>query len=967
MHAQRSGLDAKSLKAMPASRRGSRRVQLALTLAVVLVALVGNFAGLYRPLDQALTDWRFTLDRHPPSGNVVFVEIDPKSLAEIGVWPWPRHLYAELLDRLMALGADETVFDIDLSSASSEAEDVAFAAALNRAGGYAALAAFRQFDPTTGTLAVTLPLPRFRAAAEPVMVNVVGAQGGAVRRYPAGMDVAGAYVPSLAEALSGKKLVAGENFSIDYGLDVSAIDRIPFADVLDGKVDPRRLAGKQIVVGASAQELRDLFTVPRFGTLPAGLVQIVATETLAQGRALHDAGPLPAALVVLFVGLLLGLADWRGRLAAEIGLLLALPLLAEGAAFVLQARAHLLLPTASFDVACVGLLALMLLRELAQSRRQRAAAARERDALQRTLDGVIADNFDGIAIIDAAGRIVAASKVAADLLGLARNIVGERAAAVLPGAIASAMERAFGAPPGPAPPPSAPHEVTHGEAGARRSLDYVVTRSEISSADGTSRRIVSVTFRDITERRRNEKQLAFLATHDPLTGVLSRLAFVDQLATLLSSDAERDLGLTLFAIDLGRFRRANEMFGHSFGDRVVREAARRLGELAPSAIGRIGGDSFAVVRRGVLDAAGTNTYGAALLGRLTAPYEFEGRRVVLSARVGVSNSNRSGFDGERLVGDADMALAALKGVPGNAVESFAPAMMQRFHDRQEMEAALRQAIAEHQLAVHYQPQIELASGRLAGVEALLRWQHPVLGAVPPGSFVPIAEETGLIVELGRYVLDTACRELADWPKEVKFAVNVSPTQLELDDVVMAVRTALNRHGVAPGRLDIEITEGVFAQPGAQLDDALARLRQLGVGLALDDFGTGYSSLGYLSRLPAGVLKIDRSFIMQLPEDAGTLAIVKAVLGLAKTLGKQVVAEGIESPEQSKLLTDLGCDLGQGYLFGRAMPIEALRRRYADIYGGVVPAQARLGARLRLVGGADHRVSLPQAIEFGEQR
>ncbi len=409
------------------------------------------------------------------------------------------------------------------------------------------------------------------------------------------------------------------------------------------------------------------------------------------------------------------------------------------------------------------------------------------------------------------------------------------------------------------------------------------------------------------------------------------------------------------------------MFGHSFGDRVAREAAQRLTDLAPLAVGRIGGDSFAVARRGVLDPSSVKSYGATLISRLTAPYEFEGRRVVLSARVGVTNSNNSGFDGDHLVGHADMALAALKGVPGSAIESFAPAMMQRFLDRQEMEAALRQAIAEHQLTVHYQPQIALASGRLAGVEALLRWHHPVLGAVPPGSFVPIAEETGLIVELGRQVLDIACRDLADWPNNIRFAVNVSPAQLELDDVVEAVRAALKRHDIAPGRLDIEITEGVCAQPGPQLDDALARLRLLGVGLALDDFGTGYSSLGYLSRLPAGTLKIDRSFIAQLPDDTDKLAIVKAVLSLAKTLKKQVVAEGIETEAQARLLTDLGCDLGQGYLFGRAVPIDVLRRRYADIHGGRVPARARRGAaRLRLVGGADHRVGLPHAVELGEQ-
>ena len=737
-----------------AGRGGIGGAQLALAAGVVLLALLASFAGVFRPLDDRLMDWRFGLLGHPPSGNTVFVEIDPKSLAQIGVWPWPRHLYGELLDRLMAAGTGETVFDIDLSSASNETEDAAFAAALERAGGYAALAAFRQFDPVTGQIVVTQPLARFRVGAESVMVNVVGPRDGVVRRYPGGMEVVGSYTPSLAEVLSGKSLDPGTDFYLDFGLDVTAIDRIPVVDVLDGKVDARRLAGKTVVIGASAQELRDLFAVPRFGVLPGGLVQIAATETLAQGRALHELGALPPALVMLLAGVLLGLVG-RRRLMARSALLLGLPVLAEALAFLLQARANLLFDTAGIDAACLGLLAAVLLRELILSRRLRAAAARQRDALQRMLDRVIADNFDGIAIVDADGRIVAASAVANRLLvGEDHSIVGKRAAAILPGVIAGAVERAFrGA--DASPPQTAPTEVTLGEASARRSLDYVVMPSEIAAADGTTNRVVSVTFRDITERRHNEERLAFFAAHDPLTGVLSRLAFVDRLETLLATDAERDLGLTLFAVDLGRFRRANEMFGHSFGDRVAREAAQRLTDLAPLAVGRIGGDSFAAARRGVLDPSSVKSYGATLISRLTAPYEFEGRRVVLSARVGVTNSNNSGFDGDHLVGHADMALAALKGVPGSAIESFAPAMMQRFLDRQEMEAALRQAIAEHQLTVHYQPQITLASGRLAGVEALLRWHHPVLGAVPPGSFVPIAEETGLIVELGRQVLDIA--------------------------------------------------------------------------------------------------------------------------------------------------------------------------------------------------------------------
>ena len=906
----------------PARPRGWR-LRAALALLVAVTAIAAAQLGLLRPLDNGLADWRFAQTNRPPTGSVVLVEIDPASLRRVGVWPWPRRVYAELLDKLMALGATDTAFDIDFSSASDEADDTAFAAALGRAGGYAHLAAFRQLS-ATGGLELTLPLPRFLDEAEAVAANVVAEPDGIVRRYLSGMTIGHTYYPSLAESFSGRTLRPDEPFSIDYGIDTSSIDRVSVADILSDSVDPARIAGRQVIVAATAQELRDLFTVPRFGTIPGGLLQALGVESLKQGRALHAAGNLMPAAIVLALGLFFLLRPRQERLWRE-AVLAALCLLAvEGAGYAAQLYGGLLLHTTAIDLAIVGYLVAAVLAELEAKRRLHATAARERDAVRRILDQVIADNFDGVVVIDESRKVIAASAVAERLLGQGLSLAEGSLAAALPDGLDQPVERVLAESDEGSLDRRATGELTLAIGGERRALEYAVTRSVVALDGGLGRRVVCLTFRDISERRRHEERLAFLAAHDPLTGALSRLALVEAIETTLATERGRAEGLTVMIVDLGRFRAINDMFGHSFGDEVMKEVVCRLQGLEMMAVGRVGGDSFAVARRGALDSAEALSLGSGVVSRLAEPYLIGGRRAVLSARAGLTTSALSGHTGGVLLSHADMALSATKDMVGNAVEIFAPAMTVRLVEKQEMEQALRTALHERQFEVFYQPLVRLADRQIVGVEALLRWQHPTFGTISPGRFIPIAEETGLMVELGRDVLVTACREVAGWPGQLRLAVNVSPVQFELGDVLADVSAALAESGLPPARLELEITEGLFVDPGHPAGLALERLRSLGVGVALDDFGTGYSSLGYLSRLPADRIKIDRSFVMALPGDDDGKAVVSAVLAMAHTLGKEAVAEGIETEAQAALLLRLGCDLAQGYLFGKPMPAGELR-------------------------------------------
>ena len=423
-----------------------------------------------------------------------------------------------------------------------------------------------------------------------------------------------------------------------------------------------------------------------------------------------------------------------------------------------------------------------------------------------------------------------------------------------------------------------------------------------------------LTFRDITASRQAHDRLTYVARHDVLTGALSRAALLEHLAAL----TEAKTPLTLLLFDLTRFRTINETLGFAYGDQVLRAAVSRLINPTISAIARLGGDSFAVVFPNALDDEAIKHTCRDLIASLAAPYAFDGRSAIVGVSIGVTTSALSQAEPHLMLSHADIAHSAAKTIVGNGFVVFDPAMDVRLQTKRELELALRYGIANNELSVAYQPQVSLATGELVGVEALVRWTMPGGRTVSPADFIPIAEETGLIVELGQWVLDTACKEAAAWPSNIKLAVNFSPIQFELTDVVETVSEALASSGLNPRRLDIEITEGIFLAGSARIEAMLAGVRQLGVGVALDDFGTGYSSLGYLGRLPIDKIKIDQSFVRKLPLDSEAMAVIHAVVALALALKKVIVVEGVENDQQAGLLRKMGCEIAQGFYFGKPM-------------------------------------------------
>jgi diguanylate cyclase (GGDEF)-like protein/PAS domain S-box-containing protein len=444
--------------------------------------------------------------------------------------------------------------------------------------------------------------------------------------------------------------------------------------------------------------------------------------------------------------------------------------------------------------------------------------------------------------------------------------------------------------------------------------------------------------RDVSERRAFERQLEHQAFHDPVTNLANRALFGERVRHAVARTRREGRGLAVVFLDLDDFKAVNDSLGHAAGDAVLIEVAKRLATSvrASDTAARFGGDEFAVLLEDVSGAQEAADTAERILAELARPFAIERREIVVRGSIGITIAEKgAGVDAEELLRNADAAMYIAKRDGKGGYRLFEPAMHDGVIARLELRADLQQAVTSGQLELYYQPVVRLSDGTVSGVEALLRWNHPERGMVGPDVFIPLAEEMGLIIEMGRWVLNEGCRRAVEIQKvapQLTMAVNLSVKQLQHGDIVADVRSALRASGLDPARLTLEITESVMMTDTDLAVKRLHELKALGVRLAMDDFGTGYSSLSYLSRLPVDILKMDRSFLRQgaSPQASG---LANAVVSLGATLELEVVAEGIERPEQWERLRELGCDLGQGFYFARPMDVkstlEFLRTPLAD--------------------------------------
>ena len=433
------------------------------------------------------------------------------------------------------------------------------------------------------------------------------------------------------------------------------------------------------------------------------------------------------------------------------------------------------------------------------------------------------------------------------------------------------------------------------------------------------------TIEDITARKRAEEKIAHLAHYDALTDLPNRVLFREKLEQALA-EITPGKQIAVLYIDIDEFKGVNDALGHPIGDELLKGVANRLrGCLKETDVAaRLGGDEFAVIQTAVKNPSDTMQLVEEIHGAIREPLECAGHLITTDASIGIALAPGEGLDLDRLLKNADLALYGAKGDGRRTYRFFEAGMEARAKARRTLELELRQAITDDAFEVHYQPVVDLGNGQIGCCEALVRWRHPKLGMISPAEFIPIAEETGLINRLGHWVLDTACREAANWPDHVRVAVNVSPVQFRSQALALNVATALAASGLAASRLELEITEAVLIRDDEVALAILHQLRELGVRVALDDFGTGYSSLSYLHRFPFDKIKIDRSFVRDIASKGASCSIVEAVVNIAAASNMTTAAEGVETERQRDLLRDLGCTEMQGFLFGPAIPASEIR-------------------------------------------
>jgi diguanylate cyclase (GGDEF)-like protein/PAS domain S-box-containing protein len=493
---------------------------------------------------------------------------------------------------------------------------------------------------------------------------------------------------------------------------------------------------------------------------------------------------------------------------------------------------------------------------------------------------------------------------------------------------------------------------------------------------------------DLTQMRQSEVELDRLARQDALTGLANRQALRRALDDALVGAVRRKHRCSVFLLDLDRFKAVNDTLGHPAGDTLLRLVALRLRDVIGEAgqVGRLGGDEFEVVLPNTSSKDELSKLAQGIIDSLSRPYTINGTAVSIGASVGIVTSDYDDRTSDDLMRDADLALYAAKAAGKGCFRFFAPEMHEAARERQLMESDLRVALEKGQLSVVFQPSVNASSEAVTGFEALVRWEHPEQGPVSPVQFIPLAEEIGLIDEIGEWVLRTACAEAAKWPQNISVAVNLSPVQFKSHALPAMVRSVLSDTELPANRLELEITEGVFLSNDEHVHEMIGNLKAIGLKLALDDFGTGYSSLSYLQRVPFDKIKIDRSFVSGASDPTSrNAALIRAMVGLASDLKMQTTAEGVETQDELQLVRDLGCSLVQGYIFGKPMPAdEALELavkgaptmpaqypprepRMRIIRAALLHYQGRvLGARLRNISSGGALVECREELPVGAQ-
>ena len=888
-------------------------------LAVAAVVAGLYLSGVLEPLERTLLDARYGLDRREATGRLVLVAMDARSVDALNARPWPRSHHATVVENLLEARSERVALAVDLSTRTTVTEDRELAAALAASGRRVVLPVLVQAPE--GASASDAPVERVPLPTLRRHVALAGVGGppdgdGTTRRYGGHGDTG---PPALATMLSHAS-PGSDEFYVDFSIDPASIPTLSFVDVLSGRFEPDAVRDRVILVGPTEADPVDGVRVPRWGMLSGPLLEALAFESLAQRRTLRRCGPWFTLTLVLLlslaVGPLLGARSWQGGLLVT--------LVAAGSLWALACIAQRFSPwildVVPGELALIGCYFAGLLERLERPALGGLRRARLEGRVETLMRNVVEGSFDAILTLDRHGRVESFNRAAEAMFGYDRAAAMGRDAGdfVLlpdsPGGDESALAFVAGL-------HGLLEAIGQRQDGGEFPVEIALTSLQSSETTG---RVLFV--RDISVRKAQQRALEHQALHDALTELPNCFLLRRKLEEALQV-ARADRGeLAFLLLDMDRFKEINDTLGHHTGDRLLRSIATRLRTaLRPAdTIARFGGDEFAVLLPSA-DEESARRVARRLVRVLQTPFRLDGLVLQVETSVGVALFPGDGNDATSLLQRADVAMYAAKRC-GSEIQFY-----EADHDlaslRQlTLSGELREAIEDGGLRLVYQPKVSASLDRVTGVEALLRWQHSQYGHVPPEEFIALAEQSGMIGPLTQFVFATALQQCADWNASglrLEMSVNVSAHNLLDETLPLGLERLLADTGVAAEQLTLEITESVIMEDPQRALSVATQLRALGVNISIDDFGIGYSSLGYLKKLPARELKIDRSFVMEMDRNLDDATIVRSTIELAHNLGLRVVAEGVEREEIWLSLKEQGCDIGQGYLFSRPLPPDRL--------------------------------------------
>ena len=899
----------------------------------VMIALAFVLScGWHGPLRHALADLRFGWQSRQASGDIVIVAIDASSIDEVGVWPWPRQIHADLLRRLQQAGAHDIALDVDFSTPSDALSDRAFADALESVGGSVILPSFQQPGVNKTTIHFNQPLKQFGNHAWPAIVNVEVGPDGLVRRYPFGEKLDGKFLPSMGAVLAGRYDEKRAPFLIDFSIRSSSIPKVSYGDVLHGDATTlNRLKGKKVIVGGTALELGDRFSIPNGEIVSGPTLQTLAAESMLQNRALQWTSDIVTMADLSILGLAM-LLTWRSLSAGKrVVLLLGMAASVEASAILLQAKFPLIMDTSLFHVAIAAYLGAIALDEIDF-----------RDLLGRVAENrfqrIAMSLSDGLVCTDQNYRITAWNPGATAIFGYQpEEIIGSPLGSIyaVPGHDHE-LVRSIGE-----PASQTGNNLVEFD-GRRKNGEVFPAEASFSRWQGTEGLQFGAIIRDISMRKREAERIRYLAEYDSLTGLANRNTLHAAMAAMISRAEASGSDVVLLVVGLDGFQQINDMLGHASGDLVLRAVAERLKVLSPDMgiVARLSGDEFAIAVSSCVIGESLSSLAERVVAGFDTQLMAGARHYRIRVSIGAASSSSAGRTADELLSNSHLALSRAKATKRGGHVIFEDGIRRELETRLTLEAELAVAADRNEFELFYQPQLNLADGSLIGAEALIRWRHPVRGLVSPAEFMPVVNTSPISERIAEWVLETACTQAAAWERagqQLRIGVNLSPSQLQSGDLAQSVARCLERSGLTASSLELEVTEDILLHDEKGVLNTFLRIQGSGVRIVFDDFGTGYASLSYLKKFPLDGLKIDRSFVLGLLASPDDAAIVSSTIHLSKQLGLSVIAEGIENRATADLLVSMGCVEGQGYFFGRPMPA----REFEDKFLALRPSSIKI--------------------------